>query len=46
MMAKLDEMLAELGHALPLGIVDSQKLHPIVITGPIADPGVHPYRRR
>jgi hypothetical protein len=30
-------MLAELGHALPLGVVDSQKLHPIVIAGPIAD---------
>jgi hypothetical protein len=39
-------MHAELSHTLPLGRVNRQKLYPIVISGTIADIGVHPYWRR
>jgi hypothetical protein len=39
-------MHAELIHALSLGSVDRQKLRPVVIAGPIAHFGLHPYRRQ
>ena len=40
MHGKARQVHAELIHALSLGTVDRQKLHPVVIAGPIADFGV------
>jgi hypothetical protein len=42
---KIPQVHAEQLDAFSLGVVARQKLHTIVIAGPIANHGVHPYGR-